>query len=152
MATEWPTTSCHGTITGVDAGCHIVLVVFSNGGTLRGILVPMQSKSVPASAVGPKNVGFVAKGMDCCMLLGKAKAAVATRKMHNAKVACFGRIVVRSIGRGVNGGAVCVDDFVVRGHQKNQSQLLRNHPIFTLSQDSIDHTGTCLYSIHICVQ
>ena len=118
VATEWPTTSCHGTVTGVDAGCHIVLVVFSNGGTLRGILVPMQSKSVPASAVGPKNVGFVAKGMDCCMLLGKAKAAVATRKMHNAKVAFFGRIVVRSIGRGVNGGAVCVDAFVVRRHIK----------------------------------
>ena len=121
MATEWPTTSCHGTVTGVDAGCHIVLVVFSNGGTLRGILVPMQSKSVPASAVGPKNVGFVAKGMDCCMLLGKAKAAVATRKMHNAKVAFFGRIVVRSIGRGVNGGAVCVDDFVVRTSKKSIS-------------------------------
>ena len=96
MATEWPTTSCHGTVTGVDAGCQILLVVFSNGGTLRGILVPMQSKSVAASAVGPKNLGFVAKGMDCCMLLGKAKAAVATRKMHNAKVAFFGRIVVRS--------------------------------------------------------
>ena len=35
------------------------------------------------------------------MFLGKAKAAVATRKMYNAKVvALFVRIVVPSIGRG----------------------------------------------------
>ena len=97
MATEWPTASCHGTVTGVDAGCQFLLVVFSNGGTLRGILNTPSSKSTAAAAAaaaaaasasagGPKNLGFVAKGMDCCMFLGKAKAAVATRKTYNAVV------------------------------------------------------------------
>ena len=105
MATEWSTASSHGTVTGVDAGCQILLVVFSNGGTLRGILVPMQSKSV-ASAAGPKNLGFVAKGMGCWMFLGKAKAALARKqKMYNAKVAFFVHIVdggwrcVRAVAR-----------------------------------------------------
>ena len=92
MATEWPAASCHGTVTGVDAGCQILLVVFSDGGTLRGILVPMQSKSV--ASVGPKNLGFVAKGMGCWMFLGNAKAALARKqKMYNATVAFFVHIV-----------------------------------------------------------
>ena len=94
MATEWSTTSCHGTVTGGDAGCQILLVVFSDGGTLRGILVLMQSKSV--ASAGPKNLGVVAKGMDCWMFLGKAKAALARKqKMYNVKVAFFVHIVVR---------------------------------------------------------
>ena len=94
MATEWPAASCHGTVAGVDAGCQILLVVFSNGGTLRGILVLMQSKSV--ASAGPKNLGVVAKGMDCWMFLGKAKAALARKqKMYNVKVAFFVHIVVR---------------------------------------------------------
>jgi hypothetical protein len=98
VATEWPAASCHGTVIGVDAGCQILLVVLSNGGTLSGILVPMQSKSV-ASAGGPKNLGFVAKGMGCWVFLGKAKAASARKqKMYNAKVVFFVHIVDGQLG------------------------------------------------------
>ena len=72
------------------------MVVFSSDGTrdvtLKGILVP---------TADPKNLGFFAKGMDCCMFRGKAKAAVARKqRTYNAEVVLLVHIVVRSIGRG----------------------------------------------------
>ena len=91
MATEWrPAASCHGTVTGVGVGWQFFLVVFSSDGTwdgmLRGILVP---------TAGPKNLGFFAKGMDCCMFRGKAKAAVARKqRTYNAEVVLLVHIVV----------------------------------------------------------
>jgi len=96
MATKWQTASCQGTVTGVDVGCQCFVVVFSNegmrDGVLKGILLP--------TAV-PKNLGFFAKGMDCCMFRGKAKAAVARiQRTYNAEVVLLVLIVVRSIGRG----------------------------------------------------
>jgi hypothetical protein len=60
----------------------------------------MQSKSV-ASAGGPKNLGFVAKGMGCWMFLGNAKAALARKqRMYNATVAFFVHIVDGQLGGG----------------------------------------------------
>ena len=96
MATEWPAASCHGTVTGVGVGWQFFLIVFSNegmrDGMLKGILVP---------TADPKNLGFFAKGMDCCMFRGKAKAAVARKqRTYNAEVLLLVHIVVRSIGRG----------------------------------------------------
>ena len=95
MATEWPAASCHGTVTGVGVGWQFFLVVFSSDGTrdvTLKILVP---------TADPKNLGFFAKGMDCCMFRGKAKAAVARiQRTYNAEVVLLVLIVVRSIGRG----------------------------------------------------
>ena len=66
------------------------MVVFSSDGTrdvtLKGILVP---------TADPKNLEFFAKGMDCCMFRGKAKAAVARKqRTYNAEVVLLVHIVV----------------------------------------------------------
>ena len=88
MATEWPAASCHGTVTGVGVGWQFFLVVFSSDGT-RDVTL----KGIPTA--DPKNLGFFAKGMDCCVFRGKAKAAVARKqRTYNAEVVLLVHIVV----------------------------------------------------------
>ena len=87
MATEWHTAPCHGTVTGVDAGCQFFVVVFSTDGTFFMGKFQIQSKSVAKN-----NLGFFTTGMDCWMVPATAKAAVA--RTYNAKVAFLVHIVV----------------------------------------------------------